>query len=36
MKIKAQLAYYAHLRAQYEDRQIYWGLRLRAQRLPWS
>ena len=31
IKIKAQLDLYAHLRAQYEDRQIYWGLRLRAQ-----
>ena len=33
-KIQAQMDYYAHLRAQYEDRQIYWGLRLRAQCLP--
>jgi hypothetical protein len=30
-KIRAQVALQIHLRAQYSDRLVYWGLRLRAQ-----
>ena len=30
-KIRAQVALQCHLQAQYSDRLIYWGLRLRAQ-----
>lgn len=30
-KVRAQVALQTHLRAQYSDRLVYWGLRLRAQ-----